>query len=60
MKKRITDRRRSNFFLGLSGVNWIVSDDIIWKLVENLMSFSPHKSPYYKTRIKRMNKLLNM
>jgi len=43
MKKRITDRRRSNFFLGLSGVNWIVSDDIIWKLVENLMSFSPHK-----------------
>ena len=31
-------RRHSSFFLGLSGVNWIVNDDTIWKLVENLMS----------------------
>ena len=54
----MTDRRYSNFFLGLSGVNWIVSDDIIWKLVENLMSFSPHKLPDYKNGIKGMNKIL--
>ena len=35
------------FFVGLSSICWVINDNVIWELVENLMSLNPHKLLYY-------------
>ena len=53
------ERRNSSFCLGLSSIYWAINDDLMWKLVENLMSLNPHKLLYYRRGIKAMNKVVN-
>ncbi|WP_202223390.1 IS4 family transposase [Okeania sp. KiyG1] len=43
-EKRRKYRRHSNFYLGLSGINWIVNDNFMWELVGDLMMLNPHKT----------------
>ncbi|MEM1172907.1 MAG: IS4 family transposase, partial [Cyanobacteria bacterium P01_H01_bin.35] len=49
------ERRHSSFCVGLSRIYWTINDNFIWELVENLMSFNPHKFIYYCRGIKAMN-----
>lgn len=53
------ERRNSSFCLGLSSIYWAINDDLMWKLVENLMSLNPHKLLDYRRGIKAMNKVVN-
>ena len=53
------ERRNSSFCLGLSSIYWAINDDLMWKLVENLMSLNPHKLLYYRRGIKAINKVVN-
>ena len=47
MKKIIKERINSIFFVGLSRIYCTINDDLIWELVENLISLNPHKLLYY-------------
>ncbi|NEQ39643.1 MAG: transposase [Okeania sp. SIO3I5] len=54
-EKSRKERRHSSFFVGLSMIYWAINDDLIWELVENLMSLNPHKLLYYRRGLKAMN-----
>ncbi len=60
MKKEESTEDTVIFFSDYKPVNWIVNDEIIGKLVEDLMKFNRHKLPCYINGIKAMNKLLNI
>jgi hypothetical protein len=47
IKKIIKERINSIFFVGLSRIYCTINDDLIWELVENLISLNPHKLLYY-------------
>ena len=59
MKKIIKERINSIFFVGLSRIYCTINDDLIWELVENLMSQNRHKSLYYQRGLKGMNIVVN-
>ena len=47
MKKEEKKEETVVFFVGLSSICWVINDNVIWELVENLMSLDPHKLLYY-------------
>ncbi|MCL2939517.1 MAG: hypothetical protein MGU50_24875, partial [Trichodesmium sp. MAG_R02] len=58
-EKSRKERRHSSFFVGLSMIYWAINDDLIWELVENLMSQNRHKLLYYKRELTGMNTVVN-
>ena len=59
MKKEEKKEDTVVFFVGLSSICWVINDNVIWELVENLMSQNRHKLLYYKRGLKAMNTLVN-
>jgi hypothetical protein len=53
IKKIIKERINSIFFVGLSRTYCTTNDDLIWELVENLISLNPHKLLYYLRGLSR-------
>ena len=53
IKKIIKERINSIFFVGSSRTYCTINDDLIWELVENLMSLNPHKLLYYLRGLSR-------
>ena len=53
------ERRHSSFFVRLSSICWAINDNVIWELVENLMSQNRHKLLYYKRELTGMNTVVN-
>ncbi|MCL1463883.1 IS4 family transposase [Argonema galeatum] len=47
-EKRRTQRRHSNFYIGIHGYSWVESLTFFHELTAQLMSLSPHKRPYYQ------------
>ena len=47
-EKRRTQRRHSNFYIGIHGYAWTESLTLFNEQTAQLMSLSPHKRPYYQ------------
>ena len=47
------------FFVRLSSICWAINDNVIWELVENLMSQNRHKLLYYRRGLKGINTVVN-
>jgi hypothetical protein len=46
--------RHSYFWTGLYGFSWVLSMDLCWQWVENLMRITPNKLPFYQRGLKAM------
>ena len=59
MKKEEKKEETVVFFVGLSSICWVINDNVIWELVENLMNLNSHKLLYYRRGLKEINTVVN-